>query len=109
MVFVNTLFGCLATISETHSFIPLWKPGIPSKRGGTPVVDWELSMLLNHLLAASALQVIVGSEYRHIVGELHKAAKTGSEVDGRQYPLAGGGNVEEVTKAPGHWSQETPS
>lgn len=25
-VFVNTLFGCLATVSETHSFRPLWKP-----------------------------------------------------------------------------------
>ena len=26
VVFVNTLFGCLATISERHSFVPLWKP-----------------------------------------------------------------------------------
>lgn len=26
VVFVNTLFGCLATISPTHSFVPLWKP-----------------------------------------------------------------------------------
>ncbi|RMG40699.1 MAG: TIGR03032 family protein [Planctomycetota bacterium] len=26
VVFVNTLFGCLATVSETHSFVPLWKP-----------------------------------------------------------------------------------
>ena len=26
IVFVNTLFGCLATLSETHSFVPLWKP-----------------------------------------------------------------------------------
>lgn len=25
-IFVNTLFNCLATISETHSFKPLWKP-----------------------------------------------------------------------------------
>lgn len=25
LVFVNTLFGCLATISDTHSFEPLWK------------------------------------------------------------------------------------
>lgn len=31
VVFVNTLFGCLATISETHSFIPLWKPPFISK------------------------------------------------------------------------------
>ena len=26
VVFVNTLFGCLATYSDTHSFVPLWKP-----------------------------------------------------------------------------------
>ncbi len=26
LVFVNTLFGCLATTSETHSFQPLWQP-----------------------------------------------------------------------------------
>ena len=26
LVFVNTLFGCLATLSETHSFKPLWQP-----------------------------------------------------------------------------------
>lgn len=25
-VFVNTLFSCLATVSETHSFRPVWKP-----------------------------------------------------------------------------------
>jgi uncharacterized protein (TIGR03032 family) len=31
VVFVNTLFGCLATISDTHSFIPLWKPPFISK------------------------------------------------------------------------------
>ncbi len=31
LVFVNTLFSCLATTSETHSFKPLWKP--PSSRG----------------------------------------------------------------------------
>ena len=30
-VFVNTLFSCLATVSETHSFIPLWKPPFISK------------------------------------------------------------------------------
>jgi uncharacterized protein (TIGR03032 family) len=30
-VFVNTLFSCLATISETHSFKPLWKPPFISK------------------------------------------------------------------------------
>jgi uncharacterized protein (TIGR03032 family) len=31
VVFVNTLFGCLATLSETHSFVPLWKPPFISK------------------------------------------------------------------------------
>jgi uncharacterized protein (TIGR03032 family) len=30
-VFVNTLFSCLATVSETHSFQPLWKPPFISK------------------------------------------------------------------------------
>lgn len=30
-VFVNTLFGCLATVSDTHSFVPLWKPPFLSK------------------------------------------------------------------------------
>ena len=31
LVFVNTLFGCLATLSETHSFVPLWRPPFISK------------------------------------------------------------------------------
>ncbi|PXW88260.1 uncharacterized protein (TIGR03032 family) [Nitrosomonas sp. Nm84] len=31
LVFVNTLFGCLATLSETHSFKPLWRPAFISK------------------------------------------------------------------------------
>ncbi len=31
LVFVNTLFGCLATLSETHSFKPLWQPFFISK------------------------------------------------------------------------------
>lgn len=26
VLFVNTLFGCLATTSELHSFVPVWKP-----------------------------------------------------------------------------------
>jgi uncharacterized protein (TIGR03032 family) len=30
-IFVNTLFSCLVTISETHSFTPLWKPHFISK------------------------------------------------------------------------------
>jgi uncharacterized protein (TIGR03032 family) len=31
LVFVNTLFSCLATISERHSFVPLWKPPFISR------------------------------------------------------------------------------
>jgi len=31
LVFVNTLFGCLATVSETHSFKPLWSPPFISR------------------------------------------------------------------------------
>lgn len=31
LVFVNTLFGCLAILSETHSFKPLWRPPFISK------------------------------------------------------------------------------
>lgn len=30
-VFANTLFSCLATVSEKHSFTPLWKPPFVSK------------------------------------------------------------------------------
>ena len=31
VIFVNTLFGCLSTMSETHSFRPLWKPPFISR------------------------------------------------------------------------------
>ena len=31
LVFVNTLFSCLATISDTHSFRPLWRPPFISR------------------------------------------------------------------------------
>ena len=31
LIFVNTLFGCLATLSETHSFKPLWRPPFISR------------------------------------------------------------------------------
>jgi uncharacterized protein (TIGR03032 family) len=31
IVFVNTLFGCLATVSDTHSFVPLWRPPFVSR------------------------------------------------------------------------------
>jgi uncharacterized protein (TIGR03032 family) len=30
-VFVNTLFSCLATVSERHSFLPLWQPPFITK------------------------------------------------------------------------------
>ncbi|MBD2516544.1 TIGR03032 family protein, partial [Nostoc sp. FACHB-973] len=31
LIFVNTLFSCLAKVSPTHSFIPLWQPPFISK------------------------------------------------------------------------------
>lgn len=31
VVFVNTMFGCLATISDRYSFTPLWRPSFLSK------------------------------------------------------------------------------
>ncbi|BBL74413.1 TIGR03032 family protein [Methylomagnum ishizawai] len=31
LIFVNTLFSCLATLSEAHSFVPVWKPPFISK------------------------------------------------------------------------------
>src|SRR5687767_12699015 len=31
VIFVNTLFSCLATVSEKHSFVPLWQPPFVSK------------------------------------------------------------------------------
>lgn len=31
LVFVNTLFGCLATLSDTHSFKPVWRPRFISR------------------------------------------------------------------------------
>ena len=30
-IFVNTLFSCLGTVSETHSFVPVWQPPFISK------------------------------------------------------------------------------
>jgi uncharacterized protein (TIGR03032 family) len=30
-IFVNTLFGCIAAVSDTHSFRPLWKPPFISR------------------------------------------------------------------------------
>ena len=30
-IFVNTLFSCIATVSEDHSFKPIWKPAFISK------------------------------------------------------------------------------
>lgn len=31
VMFVNTLFSCLATVSDRHSFVPLWRPQFISK------------------------------------------------------------------------------
>ena len=30
-IFVNTLFSCIATVSDTHSFKPIWRPDFISK------------------------------------------------------------------------------
>ena len=30
-IFINTLFNCISTVSETHSFKPLWKPAFISE------------------------------------------------------------------------------
>lgn len=30
-VFANTLFSCIATVSDTESFVPLWRPGFISR------------------------------------------------------------------------------
>ena len=37
IVFVNTLYNCLATPSERHSFTPLWKPSYFQDRQGGPL------------------------------------------------------------------------
>src|SRR5262245_51725667 len=31
VIFANTLFSCLATLSERHSFVPLWRPPFITK------------------------------------------------------------------------------
>jgi uncharacterized protein (TIGR03032 family) len=31
LIFINTLFSCLAALSETHSFLPLWMPPFVTK------------------------------------------------------------------------------
>jgi uncharacterized protein (TIGR03032 family) len=31
VIFVNTLFGCLATVSDRYSFVPLWRPPFLTK------------------------------------------------------------------------------
>ena len=31
LTFVNTLFGCLATLSDDHSFKPVWRPSFVSQ------------------------------------------------------------------------------
>jgi len=31
VIFISTLFSCIATVSDTHSFVPLWQPKFISK------------------------------------------------------------------------------
>ena len=41
LIFVNTLFGCLATLSDTHSFKPLWRPPFISKLAAEDRCHWN--------------------------------------------------------------------
>ena len=43
-VFVNTLFSCLATVSDTHSFKPLWRPEFISKLAAEAVSYTHLTL-----------------------------------------------------------------
>jgi uncharacterized protein (TIGR03032 family) len=40
-VFVNTLFSCLATVDEDHSFVPLWQPRLYLKACGGRSLPFE--------------------------------------------------------------------
>lgn len=54
LLFINTLFSCLATVSEIHSFIPLWQPPFISKlaaedRCGLLVIDLRTGDIVHSL------------------------------------------------------------
>ncbi len=79
-VFVNTLFGCLATVSERHSFVPLWKPPFISKLAA------EDRCHLNGLAMEAGVP-----RYVTVVGRSDVA-------DGWREHRAGGGSVIDVEK-----------
>lgn len=73
IVFVNTLFNCLATVSPTHSFIPLWKPPFITKLAsedrchlnGLAVRDRQA----RYVTAVSQSDIVDGwREHRHNAG-----------------------------------------
>ncbi|NES71057.1 MAG: TIGR03032 family protein, partial [Okeania sp. SIO2D1] len=64
IIFVNTLFNCLATLSDRYSFVPLWKPPFISKLvpedrchlNGLAIVDGQPS----YVTACSQSDVVDG-------------------------------------------------
>ncbi|HJV68770.1 TIGR03032 family protein [Ideonella sp.] len=80
LVFVNTLFGCLATLSDTHSFRPLWRPPFVSRLAA------EDRCHLNGLAMKDGKPAYV------------TAASTSDVVDGWREHRAGGGVVVDVAR-----------
>ena len=81
LIFVNTLFGCLATLSQTHSFKPLWRPPFLSKLAA------EDRCHLNGLAMKDGR-----AAYVTLVGE-------SDVVDGWRQHRAGGGIVMDVNSS----------
>ena len=80
LVFVNTLFGCLATLSETHSFRPVWRPPFVSRLAA------EDRCHLNGLAMKDGRPA-------HVT-----AVSTSDVVDGWREHRAGGGVVVDVAR-----------
>jgi uncharacterized protein (TIGR03032 family) len=80
LVFVNTLFGCLATLSETYSFKPIWRPPFISRLAA------EDRCHLNGLAMREGLPAYV------------TAASTSDVVDGWRDHRANGGVVVDVVR-----------
>ena len=81
VVFVNTLFGCLSTVSETHSFIPVWKP--PFLSGLAPEDRCHLNGLALRDGHRSRAHRALRSRARALPGDPPPAAEP------RRAPLAG--------------------
>ena len=78
IVFANTLFSCLAAVSETHSFRPLWRPPFVSR------------------LAAEDRCHLNGLAMHHVAPAYMTAAATSDVADGWRDHRAGGGVVIDV-------------